>query len=175
MEMQLVQIHWLVDRHEQQIHHQLSPSLTSLLLEKGKMEVAYECEKGYVWGEKSGWTAKSSGNMIDADAGVLTGPPRLAAANVCEANDAFWCSHICFPPWPHVLWVNAGPPRLNTGDPVTNDVLLGLLCIGPQKQIDEHVIVCARTVGARRVCGSLCKCVCFSVYVDLPYFPQSHS
>lgn len=47
----------------------------------------------------------------------LTGSPRLAALNVCKANDAFWCSHICFPPWPHVLWVNAGPPRLNTGDP----------------------------------------------------------
>ncbi len=62
----------------------------------------------------------------------LTGSPWLAAPTACKANDAFCCSHICFPPWPHVLWVNAGPPWLNNGDPVTNDVLFGLLCIRPR-------------------------------------------
>lgn len=86
----------------------------------------------------------------------LTGSPRLAAASVCKANDASWGSHICFPPWPHVLWVNAAPPWLNTGNPITNEVLLGLLCIHPQKLIDERVIMHAHRVGVcRLVCSPL--------------------
>ena len=84
------------------------------------------------------------GNMSDWEAAVL------AALDVCEANDALWCSHICFPPQPHVLWVNAGLPRLNTGDTVTNDVLLGLPCVRPQKQIGGEV-------GVRPACGSSSK------------------
>lgn len=129
-------------------------SLTSLLLEKRRLH-----NKSVRKVMCKGRTAKSSGNMTDwGSAGLVV----WRGLHGWMFARLMTLSHICFPPWPHVLRVNAEPPRLNTGDPVTNDVLLGLLCIRPQKQIDEHVIM---QVGVCLVCGAPCKCACFSIHV----------
>lgn len=147
---------WLTGM-KKQTQHQLSFSLTSLFWRGLHTSVRKVTCKGRGGGVKKGrlnpvetWLTE------EPQCCSLTGSPRLAAASVCKANDASWGSHICFPPWPHVLWVNAAPPWLNTGNPITNEVLLGLLCIHPQKLIDERVIMHAHRVGVcRLVCSPL--------------------
>lgn len=51
---------------------------------------------------------------------------------IWESGDAFWSPRICFSLWPRVFRVNLPLLQLNL---ITNDELLGLPCVHPQKQM----------------------------------------